>query len=62
MKCKNPYCKTRIFYPVIELDTNRLVGVKYGSCGARYSTDNIKIKESLKRTGWNSMIWSLKHM
>lgn len=62
MKCKNPHCKSPVFVPVIELDNNRLIGVKCNSCGARYSTDDIEIKESLQRSGWNSMVWTLKHM
>lgn len=62
MKCKNPYCKSPNFVPVIELDTNKLIGIKCMSCGARYSMDDIEIKKSLKRLGWNSMVWTLKHM
>ena len=62
MKCKNPHCKSTIFYPVIEMDNSRLIGVKCGSCGARYSNEDLEIKESLKRSGWNSMVWTLKHM
>ena len=62
MKCKNPHCKSPRFAPVIELDSNRLIGVKCMSCGARYSMDDIEVKESLQRPGWNSMVWTLKHM
>jgi len=62
MKCKNPHCNNTIFVPVMELDDNRLIGVKCKSCGARYSMDDIEIKASLNRSGWNSMIWTLKHM
>jgi len=51
VKCKNPHCNSTVFMPVIELDDNRLIGIKCESCGARYSTDDIEIKESLKRSG-----------
>ena len=57
MKCKNPYCKASNFIPVIEMDNNILIGVKCNSCGARYSIDDLEIKKSLKRVGWNSVKW-----
>lgn len=60
MICKNPYCKGTTFAPVIELDNNRLIGVKCTNCGARYTMDEIQVKESLKRVGWNSVSWCLK--
>ena len=60
MECKNPHCKWKVFVPVIELDDNRLIGIKCVSCGARYSIDDLEVKKSIKRTGWNSMKWGLK--
>jgi len=60
MKCKNTYCNGTVFIPVIELDNNRLIGVKCHNCGARYSMDDIEVKKSLKRIGWNSVKWYLK--
>jgi predicted nucleic-acid-binding Zn-ribbon protein len=60
MECKNPHCKGTGFVPVIELDNNVLIGVKCRNCGARYSMDDIEIKESLKRDGWNSVKWGIK--
>ncbi len=60
MKCKNPYCKATYFVAVIEMDNNRVMGLKCGCCGARYSIEEIEIKKSLKRVGWNSVKWYLK--
>ncbi len=57
MKCKNPHCKDTNFTAVIELDNNMVIGLKCNSCTARYSIDDIEIKGSLKREGWNSVIW-----
>ena len=59
MKCKNPYCNGTVFIGVVEMDINRLVGVKCKNCGARYSMDEIEILRSLKRTAWNSVKWCL---
>jgi hypothetical protein len=61
MICKNPYCKWSNFIPVIELDNNHLIGVKCENCGARYSIEEIEIKKSLKRIGWNSVKWGIKN-
>jgi hypothetical protein len=61
MKCKNPHCNNIGFVPVIELDNNILIGMKCRNCGARYSMDDIEIKESLQREGWNSVKWGTKH-
>jgi hypothetical protein len=60
MKCRNTYCNGTTFVPVIELDNNRLIGVKCINCGARYSMEDIEVIQSLKRTGWNSVMWYLK--
>ena len=60
MKCKNPYCKNTTFVAVIEMDNNRVIGLKCMSCGARYSLEEIEILKSLKRTGWNSVKWRLE--
>lgn len=60
MKCKNTYCNGTGFAPVIEMDNNRLIGLKCINCGARYSMDEIDVIQSLKRTGWNSVKWYLK--
>jgi len=60
MKCKNPYCNSTNFIPVIELDNNVLIGVKCFNCGARYSMDDFEIKASLQREGWNSVKWGIK--
>ena len=60
MECKNPHCRSPNFVPVIEMDENRLLGVKCMSCGARYSMNEIEVKKSLKRLGWNSVNWVLK--
>lgn len=57
MECKNSHCKGTAFIPVIEMDKNRVVGLKCESCGARYSLEDIEIKKSLKRNGWNSAKW-----
>lgn len=59
MECKNQYCKFKAFVPVIELDNNILIGVKCTNCGARYSLDEIQVKKSVKRVGWNSVKWHL---
>ncbi len=60
MKCKNPYCKAGVFVAVIEMDDNRVIGLKCKSCGALYSLDDdIEIKKTLKREGWNSVKWKL---
>ena len=60
MKCKNPYCNSKSFVAVIEMDTNVVIGLKCMSCGARYLMGEIEVKSSLKREGWNSAKWSLK--
>lgn len=60
MECKNPHCKGKSFVPVIELDNNRLIGVKCMDCGARYTMDEMEVKKSLNRFGWNSVKWYLK--
>jgi len=60
MECKNPHCRDISFIPVIEIDTNVLIGVKCRNCGARYSMEDIEIKESLQREGWNSVKWGTK--
>jgi len=60
MECKNQHCKNTNFVPVIELDNNVLIGVKCRNCGARYSMEDIEIKQSLKREGWNSVKWDTK--
>ncbi len=59
MKCKNQHCNGTAFIPVFEVDTHRLFGVKCMSCNARYATDDIEIKKSLKRIGWNGVHWQL---
>ena len=59
MKCKNIHCKGKSFVGVIEMDTNRLIGVKCMNCGARYSMDEIEVLKSLKRDYWNSVIWKV---
>lgn len=61
MKCKNPHCRNTVFIPVIELDDNRLIGIKCKNCGARYSVDELEINADRKGY-WNSVIWNLKHM
>lgn len=58
MECKNPYCKGLDFVAVIEQDNNRVIGLKCRNCQARYSIKDIKIKDSLKRNGWNSAKWT----
>ena len=57
MKCKNPHCKGTGFVAVIEMDNNILIGVKCANCGARYSMEDIEVKKTLKRIGWNSVKW-----
>ncbi len=60
MECKNPHCKNTAFVAVIEMDNNRVIGLKCSNCGARYSLEkDIEIKKSLKREGWNSVKWRL---
>jgi len=61
MKCKNPHCKNTNFIAVIEQDNNRVIGLKCMSCEARYSIEDIEIKKSLKREGWNSVKWTTTH-
>ena len=59
MICKNPYCGGIKFIAVLEIDI--VIGLKCFNCGARYSIDeDIEIKKSLKRTGWNSVRWKLR--
>ena len=58
MICKNPHCRGTIFIAVIEMDTNRVIGLKCFDCQARYSIEDIEIKRSLKRIGWNSAQWT----
>lgn len=58
MRCKNPYCKALKFAPVLELDS--LIGVICKNCGARYIMEDLEIRKSLKREGWNSAKWVLK--
>ncbi len=61
MRCKNIHCRGLVFNAVIETGDNRVVGLICSSCGARYSlTEDIEIKKSLKRTGWNSVQWTLE--
>lgn len=60
MKCKNPYCKSHTFVAAIEMDTNVIHGLKCRNCGARYSIDEIEVKKSVKRLGWNSVRWNLE--
>ncbi len=60
MKCRNNYCKGTRFVAVIEMDNNVVVGLKCVNCGARYSMEEIEIKESLKRDYWNSVVWRLE--
>lgn len=58
MNCKNIHCRGIGFIPVIEMDNNIMVGVKCRNCGARYSIDELEIKESANREGfWNSVKW-----
>ena len=58
IECKNPHCKMRVFVPVVEMDNNRLIGIKCTNCGARYSMDDLEI--IVDRQGfWNSVIWKL---
>jgi len=57
MKCKNPHCHAGQFCAVTESDNNSVIGLKCLNCGARYSIDDIEIKKSLKRVGWNSAKW-----
>ena len=59
MICKNPYCKSPSFCAVIEPDNNRVIGLKCLSCGARYTIDDIEVKNSVKRPAWNSVRWKL---
>lgn len=61
MECKNPHCKWTVFIPVIEMDDNRLIGVKCASCDARYLMSELEIKADRKGY-WNSVIWDLKHL
>lgn len=62
MRCKNPHCKGIVFNAVIEMGTQRVIGLICSSCGSRYSLDeDIEIKKSLKREGWNSVKWYLKY-
>jgi len=58
MNCKNPYCKNTSFCAVIEPDNYKVIGLKCLSCNAIYSIDDIEIKKSLKRIGWNSAKWT----
>ena len=63
MKCKNPYCNATRFTSVIETDNNSVIGLKCMSCNARYSLDDdIEIKKSLKRIGWNSVKWKIQQL
>ena len=62
MICKNPHCKGTQFTPVVELDKNNIIGVKCMSCSARYSMEDIQIKGTLKREGWNSVKWTLSRL
>ena len=60
MICKNPHCQGKQFIAVIE-ENQTLIGVKCNNCGARYSSDEIEIKESVNREGyWNSVKWGIK--
>lgn len=59
MKCKNTYCNGTTFTSVIETDNNRVIGLKCINCGARYTIEEIEVKESVKRIGWNSVKWFL---
>ena len=59
MICKNPHCRDTGFIAVVEMDNNIMVGVKCRNCGARYSIDEIEVKKSLKREGWNSVVWKV---
>ena len=60
MECRNPHCKSKGFVSAIEMDTNKLIGIKCVNCGARYSMDDIEVKKSVKRIGWwNSVKWYL---
>ena len=60
MICKNPHCQTGKFAAVVEMDDNRVIGLKCMCCGARYSMRDIQIKPSLKRKGWNVVLWYLR--
>lgn len=62
MKCKNPYCNSTSFCAVIEPDNNMIMGVKCLSCGARYLSEEIEIKDKLtfnREGAWNSVHWSI---
>ena len=59
MKCKNQHCKSSNFVAVLEMDNNRLIGIKCMSCGARYQMDDIEVKKTVKRPYWNSVKWKL---
>jgi len=58
MICKNQHCQAHFFIAVLE-ENQRLIGVKCGSCGARYSLNELEIKTGVTREGrWNSVTWS----
>jgi len=56
MECKNNYCKGTTFSPVIQ--DNRVIGLICINCRAGYPLQDIEIKESYKRVGWNSVKWT----
>ncbi len=59
MECKNPHCQDKSFCAVIEPDSNRIIGIKCLSCGARYLAEDIEIKDKLsfnRKGAWNSVI------
>lgn len=61
MICKNPHCEFKTFVAFIEMDTQIVIGLKCTSCGARYLLEDIEVKKSIKREGWNSVKWKLEY-
>lgn len=62
MICINPYCHGISFCAVSEPDNHRVIGLKCLNCGARYTLDDIQIKEKLeldRKQAWNSVLWKV---